>query len=100
MNVIIEFNELRRLSDRIEALEDALLRAVHQNEDDDWRTAAMDLLTQDEEAGELEPQPDEPVQCPNCGRSDTTVPLSLPEEPANHFHHCRACGNVWTDAPQ
>ena len=94
MNVIIEFNELRHLSDRIEALEDCLLHAV--GAEPGWRDEAGKLLTQDEEAGELEPQPDEPVQCPNCGRFDTTVPLSLPEEPANHFYHCRGCGNVWS----
>lgn len=92
MNVIIEFSELRRLSDRIEALEDCLLHAF--TAEDGWRDEAGKLLTQDEEAGELEPQPDEPVQCPNCGRSDSTIPLELPEA-GKELHHCTVCRYVW-----
>jgi DNA-directed RNA polymerase subunit M/transcription elongation factor TFIIS len=95
VNVIIQLGELTRLSDRIEALENCLVHAV--TGEDDWRQEAGELLNQDEEAGELQPQEPEVVQCPNCGRTDTVTPLELPEEPANHYHHCQGCGHVWSE---
>ena len=95
MKVTIEYDDLQHLTDRINELEDCLTHALADDDWDKWKHVAATLLTQDEEAGELEPQEPEPVQCPNCGRTDT-MPLALAEEPGNQYHHCAGCGHVWT----